>query len=155
MTFRSGCSPAFYRTVILKNFKSHKKVMESFFDIKNFKTVMFSFFSIKNFKSRIAVMEFFLSFRSCKSRKKMTESLFSGHALLSFHMMHKFPGTMFSLSAPTEFLWLYISFFGYYISLTIFLWLYILISMKKDAVHISVNTVRVAFLRQKWMVLRT
>ena len=78
--------------------------MESFFDIKNFKTVMLSFYSIKNFKSRIAVIEFFLSFRSCKSRKKMTDSYFSGHALLSFHMMHKFPGTIFSLSAPTEFL---------------------------------------------------
>ena len=35
----------------IKNFKSPKKVMESFFVIKNFKTVMVSFFSIKNIKN--------------------------------------------------------------------------------------------------------
>ena len=45
-----------------KNFKSPKKVMESFFDIKSFKAVMVSFISIKNFKSPRAVVEFFLSF---------------------------------------------------------------------------------------------
>ena len=133
MTFRSGCSPAFYRIAISENFKSykkvmesffkikvfrsitevmesffniksHKKVMESFFCIKNLKTVMVSFFSIKNFTSREAVMEFSLSFKSFKSRKKVTDSFFSGHASLSFHMMHKFPRTIFSLSVPTEFL---------------------------------------------------
>ena len=64
------------------------------------------FFSIKNFKSRKAVVELFLSFKSFKRRKKMAESFFSGHASLSFHMMHKFPGTIFFLSVPTEFLWL-------------------------------------------------
>ena len=63
------------------------------------------FFSIKNFKSRQAVMEFFLSFRSFKRREKVTESFFSNHASLSFQMMHKIPGTIFSLSVSTEFLW--------------------------------------------------
>ena len=52
----------------IRNFKSLKKVMESFFGIKNFKTVMVSFFSIKNFKSRKAVVDFSLSFQSFKSR---------------------------------------------------------------------------------------
>ena len=37
-----------------------------------------------------------------KSRKKMTEPFFSGHASLSFHVMDKFPGTIFFLSVPTE-----------------------------------------------------
>ena len=55
-------------------------------------------------KSLKAVMEFFPSFKSFKSRKKVTESFFSGHASLSFQMMHKFPEAMFSLSVPTEFL---------------------------------------------------
>ena len=36
----------------------------------------------------------------------MTESFFSDHGSLSFHMIHKFAGTTFSLSVPTEFLWL-------------------------------------------------
>ena len=81
----------------VKNFKSPKKVMESFFGIKSFKTVMVPFFDIKNFKSSKAVVEFFLSFKSFKNRKKVTESVFSGHASLSFHMTHKFPGTTFSL----------------------------------------------------------
>ena len=93
---------------------------------------MESFFSIKNFKSRNAVMEFFLSFRNFKSRKKMTESFFSGHTLLGFQMMHKFPGTIFSLSVPTEFLCLYISFFDYYISLTIFLSLTIYFNLHEE-----------------------
>ena len=44
----------------VRNFKSPKKVMESFFGIKNFKTLMVSFFSIENFKSRKAVVEFSL-----------------------------------------------------------------------------------------------
>ena len=34
-------------------------------------------------------MEFFLSFRSFRSHKKVTKSFFSGHALLSFHKMQK------------------------------------------------------------------
>ena len=55
-------------------------------------------------KSRKAVMEFFLSFKSFKSRKKVTNSFFIGHASLSFHLMHKFSGIMFSLSVPNEFL---------------------------------------------------
>ena len=76
-----------------KNF--NKKVLESFFCIKNFKTAKVSFFGIKNFKSRKKVLEFFLSFKSFKSRKKVTESFFSGHASLSFHMMRQFPGTTF------------------------------------------------------------
>ena len=139
------------------NFKSRKKVIQPFFSIKIFKIhkkVMRSFlalitvkvvrkwrspyFIIKNFKSRQAAMEFFLSFRSFKSREKVTESFFSNHASLSFHMMHKIPGTIFSLSVFTEFfdffLWLNISFTIHFIS------------MKKDAEHISVNIVRATFL---------
>ena len=64
-------------------------------------------------------MESFLSFRSFKSRKKVTKSFFSDHTSLSFHMMHKFPGTIFFLSVSTESLWLYISFFD-----STFPWLY-------------------------------
>ena len=70
----------------------------------------------------------FLGFKSSKSRKKVPESFFSGNASLSFHMMQKFPGTVFSLSVLTE-----------------SLWLYIFISMKKDVEHVSVNTVRATF----------
>ena len=47
--------------------------------------------------------EFYSSFKSFKSRKKVTKSFFSGHTSLSFHMMQKFPGTTFSLPAPTDF----------------------------------------------------
>ena len=104
--FRSGCSPAFYRIAILKNFlgvrrmwwshflklkplrvsrrwcsvknfKSPKQVMESFFGVKYFKTVMLSFFSIKNFKSRKKVTESFFSIKSFKSRKGVVEFFFS------------------------------------------------------------------------------
>ena len=53
----------------IRNFKSHKKMMDSFFGIKNGKIVMVSFFSIKNFKSH----------------KKVIGSFFSGHASLCFH----------------------------------------------------------------------
>ena len=49
-----------------------------------------------------AVMELFLSFKSFKSPKKVTESVFIGRASLSFHMMHTFPGKTFSLSVPNE-----------------------------------------------------
>ena len=49
----------------------------------------------------------------------------SGHASLSFHMIHKFPGTIFSASS-------------YWISLINCN--NILISIKKDAEHISVGT---------------
>ena len=49
-------------------------------------------------------MEFSFSFESFRSRKKVTESFFSGHASLSFQIMPKFPGTIFFLSVPTEFL---------------------------------------------------
>ena len=83
------------------------------------------FFIIKSSKSHKAVMELFLSFS------------------LSFHMMHKFPGAIFSLWVPTEFP-----------SLTIFLCVSSLISMKKDAEHISVNTARVkellSYYTNKW-----
>ena len=44
---------------ILKNFKSHKKVMESLLKIKTFKSLkekMVSFFNIKNFLCRKKVM---------------------------------------------------------------------------------------------------
>ena len=120
--FKNGCLPAFNRIAISKNFDSHKSLMESFFKIKTFKILkevmecffngnkspkkmMVSFFSIKNFKNRKAVVEFFYSFKSFKSRKKLTESFFRGNASLSFHTMRKFPGTTFSLSVPSEFLW--------------------------------------------------
>ena len=49
------------------------------------------------------MLESFLSF---KSYKKVTESFFSDHALLSFHMLQEFHEIKFSLSFPTEFLWL-------------------------------------------------
>ena len=49
-------------------------------------------------------MELSLSFKSFKSRKKGSESFFSGHASLSFHMVLTFSGTRFSLSGPTEFI---------------------------------------------------
>ena len=94
------------------NVKSPKEAIESFFGIKNFnsrKKVTESFFSIKNFKSWGSGEVFFVSFNSFKSRKKVTESFFIGHASSSFHTMHKFPGTTFSLSVLavlTEFLWL-------------------------------------------------
>ena len=52
----------------VKNFKSPKQVMESFFGIKNLKTVLNSFFRIKNFKSRKAVVEFSFGIKSSKSR---------------------------------------------------------------------------------------
>ena len=41
------------------NLKSPKKVMESFFGIKNFKTVTVSFFRIKNFTSSKKATESF------------------------------------------------------------------------------------------------
>ena len=52
----------------VKNFKSPKRVMESFIGIKKFKTVMASFFRIKIFESRKAVVEFSFSFKNIKSR---------------------------------------------------------------------------------------
>ena len=42
-------------------------------------------------------MDIFLSFKSFKNHEKVSESFFSAQATLSFHMMHKFPGTIFSL----------------------------------------------------------
>ena len=113
-------------TFSMLNLKSRKKVLQPFFRIKMFKirkNVIRSFlalitvkvvrksrspfFRIKNFNSRQAVMEFFLSFSSFKSREKVTESFFSNHASLSFHMMRKIPGAIFSLSVSTEFLWFF------------------------------------------------
>ena len=83
--------------------------------------VIFRPFSLlKTLKSRKAVVEFYLSFKSFKSHKKVTKSFFSGHVSLSFHIMQKCPGTTFSLPVPTDF-------FNYNI---------ILISMKKDVKHI-------------------
>ena len=128
----------------IKNFENRKKVMKPFFSIKNFKSrkkVMESFFSINNFKSRKAVMEFFLSFRNFKSRKKMTEFFFSGHTSLSFQISRKniFFVSSHWISLTIHFL-LWIYFF-----LTIFIWRH-LISMKKDAEHISVNAVTATFL---------
>ena len=81
-----------------------KNVMESFFKIKTFKSlkeVMDAFFGIENFKSCKKVVESFFSIYNFK-REKVMETFFSGHALLSFHMMYKFPGTIFFLSVPAE-----------------------------------------------------
>ena len=92
----------------IKIFKIHKKVMRSFLALITVKVVrklLSLFLSIKNFKSRQAVMVFFLRFRSFKRREKVTESFSNNHASLSFHMMHKIPGTIFSLSVSTETLW--------------------------------------------------
>ena len=108
-TFRSSCSLEFYRITILKNFKSPKKVMESFFKIKTFKSlkeVMESFFNVKNFRSPKTVTKPFFSIKTFKSRRKLTEPFFSGHTSLSFHMMDKVLGATFSLSLFTEFIWL-------------------------------------------------
>ena len=88
------------------------------------------------------MLEFFLSFKSFKSHKKVTESFFKGDTLLSFHMMHKFPGTTSDYIGTT----FEQHFFGYN---------NILISMNKDVEHISVNTVRVTFLLHKKVVLHT
>ena len=54
----------------LKNFKSHKNVMESFFKIKTFKSLkelMESFFIIKNFKSPKKAMQSFFSIKHFES----------------------------------------------------------------------------------------
>ena len=60
----------------IKNFKSHKKVIEYFFGIENFKTVTVSFSNIENFKNRKKVLEFLFSINNFKSCKKVTESFF-------------------------------------------------------------------------------
>ena len=74
-------------------------------------------------------MELFLSFRSFKSGKKVTESFFQW-------------SRFFKLSYDAHISWNNIfSASSHWIS-----WLYILISMTKDAEHIWVNTVRVTFL---------
>ena len=46
----------------VRNVKSPKEVMESFFGIKNVKTVTVSFFRIKNFKSRKKATESFFQY---------------------------------------------------------------------------------------------
>ena len=66
----------------------------------------------------------------------MTEDFFSGHASLSFYMMYKFPGTTFDYIGTT-------------FKQHLFDYNNILISMKKDVEHSSVNTVRATFLLQK------
>ena len=82
------------------------------------------------------MMEFFLSFKSFKNRKKLTESFLSGHTSLSFHMAHKFPGATFDYIGTT----FEQHFFDYN---------NILISMKKKVEHISVNNVKATFLLHK------
>ena len=62
--------------------------MESFFDVKKFKSlknVMESIFNIKNLKA-------------------VTESFFSGHSSLSFHMMQNSWNNIFSISSHWNFL---------------------------------------------------
>ena len=126
----------------IKIFKIHKKVMRSFLALITVKVVRkwrSPFFRIKNFKSCQVVMEFFqrqffLSFRSFKSREKVTESFFSNHASLSFQSLEQYFLCQFPLNFFDFFLWLNISFTIHFIS------------MKKDAEHISVNIVRATFL---------
>ena len=60
---------------------------------------MDSFFSIKNVKSCKVVVEFFLVLKALRAVKKVTESFFSGHASLSFHMMLTFSRSTFSISS--------------------------------------------------------
>ena len=55
----------------VKNFKSPKQVLKYFFGIKNFKTVMVSFSELKTLSCK-AVVETSFSFKSIKSRSKMT-----------------------------------------------------------------------------------
>ena len=64
---------------------------------------MLPFFSIKNLKRRKKVMEFFFSINNCKSRKKVTECFFTGHASLSFHMMHNSLEQCFLCQLPLNF----------------------------------------------------
>ena len=96
------------RTRVTKGLKlkvrKFRGLIPTFVKVTGKKMVLFAPPILNRVKSRKAVMEFFLSFKSFKSRKKVTNSFFIGHASLSFHLMHKFPGIMFSLSVPTEFL---------------------------------------------------
>ena len=69
------------------------------------------------------------------NRKKVTESFFCGQTSLSFHMTQTFPRKTFHYIGTT----FEQHFFGHN---------NILISMKKDVEHTSVNTVRAAFLLQ-------
>ena len=107
----------------IKNFKSRRKVMQPFLKSLRFLRKWWSpFLELITLKvarkwrrplCRKGVMEFFLIFRSSKSRNKATKSFFSDYSFLNFHMMHKFPGTIFALSVPTDFFWRYIYFFDY------------------------------------------
>ena len=124
MTFRSGCSPAFYRITILINFTSYKNVTESFFKIKRISRKWWSPFTmletlkvLRKWWSPFSVLKTLRSVRQWWSslwvlktlrvvREWLWEFFFGGHASLSFHMMIKFPGATFSPSVPTEFLWL-------------------------------------------------
>ena len=65
-----------------ENFQSHNKVFK-LKTVSSHKKVMLSAFSIN--ATRQAVMEIFLSFQNFKSRKKVTESFFSGHVSFCFH----------------------------------------------------------------------
>ena len=72
------------RFSMLQTLRIQRKWWSHFSVLKTLRQWRSPFFSIKNFKG-------------CK---KVTASFFSGQASLSFHMMDKFPGTTFSLSAP-------------------------------------------------------
>ena len=91
---------------------------------------MESFFNIKIFKSRKKMMQRFFSMNNFKSHKKVTESFSSGHAQV---WRSNFLEQCFLCQYP----------------LNIFDYNNILVSMKKDSVHISVNTVRATFLLHK------
>ena len=128
--------------------------MESFFKIKTFKSlkeVTESFFNGKNFKSRKKVMEsFFLVLKTVRVVRQWWSSFWvlealrtvrkwpslSGHASLSFQKIHKIPETTFDYIGTT-------------FEQHLFDYNNILISMKKDVEHISINTVRAASLLHK------
>ena len=145
---------------VLKNFKSHNNLIESLFKIKTFKSlkeVMVSFFKIKNFKSRKKVCSPFSVLKSLRVIRKWWNP--SSKAVMEFYWVLEALSAVrnrpskwqlfMKLSYDAKISWNNIfSVSSHWISLTIhfFLWLYILISRKKDADHISVNTVRATFL---------
>ena len=89
----------------VKNFKSPKQVMKSFFCIKNFNTVMVSFAELKSLRVARQWWSSLLVLKALRAVESDRNSFFfSGHASLSFHIMIKLPGTTFSLLVPTEFL---------------------------------------------------
>ena len=105
---------------VLKSLRVIRKWWSPFSVLKTLRQWRSPFSALMTLK---AVRQSWSPFWVLESRKKVTESFFKDHASSSFYMMYKFPGTIFSLSVPTESLWLQISFFDY-ISLAIHFNLY-------------------------------